>query len=184
MKMKAILAIFVMIIVVFVVVAMASAQDQYTKETGVWKKADIQKIVTRIQSGELKNPKGRPLSVMFFNSGDRFAVTTSTLIKGKQEPALHGGNDEIMVVLAGSGRVTLGGVIQNAAPEDGYKWAEVKGTGIKGGTTFEVAEGDWFCVPRGTPHSMDASTGYIIYNVVKVPYFLPYVRKMSEEPIK
>jgi len=173
MRMKTVLVVLMAIIVVFAMAATARAQ---VKDTGVMTKADLQQLAARLQAGELKG------SVMVFNSADRYALTTSYFAKKKQIPHLHAGHDEIMLILAGSGKFTLGGELINGAPEDGFKWDEVMGTEIKGGAEYTVHEGDIISAPRGTPHMMDASQGSVVYMVVKVPYILPYVKKMERLP--
>jgi quercetin dioxygenase-like cupin family protein len=157
-------------IVMLAVAPMTSAQ---VKDTGVVTKADLQQLAAKLKSGELKG------SIMVFNSADRYALTTSYFAKKKQIPHLHAGHDEIMLIVSGSGKFTLGGELINGAPEDGYKWDEVMGTEIKGGAVYDVKEGDIISAPRGTPHMMDAGDGSVVYIVIKVPYILPYVKKME-----
>ncbi len=170
MRMRSIFAI-VVAIAVLTMAALASAQQM--KDVGVITKAELQQLAAKLKAGEVKG------SVMVFNSADRYALTTSFFAGKKQVPHLHAGHDEIMLILSGSGKFTLGGELISGAPEDGYKWDEVMGTEIKGGQTYDVKEGDIISAPRGVPHVMDATGTAVVYMVVKVPYILPYVRKME-----
>jgi len=170
MRTRTMVTFFLMAIAMLVVTMTAKAQ---VKDTGVATKADLQQIAVKLKSGELKG------SIMVFNSADRYALTTSYFEKKKQTPHLHAGHDEIMLIISGSGRFTLGGELIGGAPEDGYKWDEVQGTDIKGGAVYDVKEGDIISSPRGIPHMMDAGNGSVVYIVFKIPYMPPYVRKME-----
>ncbi len=67
--------------------------------------------------------------------------------------ALHDTDNELMVVIEGSGTITLGGQMVNPTrPNPTNQTAAA----ISGGTDTEIAKGDFVLVPHGTPHQISA----------------------------
>ena len=84
----------------------------------------------------------------------------------------HMGYSQFIVVMGGTGSVEAGGTLQNAAmfQEKGTPvWGELRGTGIAGGKTFRVKEGDWVSIPPNTPiHVKADARGGLSYMVMKI----------------
>lgn len=64
-------------------------------------------------------------------------------------PAVHPGQAEYVVVLAGAGTLVSGGRMTDPKERNPNL---VEGARIEGGTTRRLAPGDAFLVPAGTPH--------------------------------
>ena len=67
--------------------------------------------------------------------------------------ALHDTENEIMVVIEGSGTITMGGQMVNPSrPNPSNETAAA----ISGGSDTAVGKGDFIMVPHGTPHQITA----------------------------
>jgi len=81
------------------------------------------------------------------------------------EAEVHDHETDIIYVLEGSATfVTGGAVVDGRATAPG----ETRGSGIEGGETRQIAQGDVIIVPRGTPHWFKKVDGILNYYVVKV----------------
>ena len=123
-------------------------------------KSDLDALVAKLRSGELKGPQ-----TLFERPNGPYRIYTSFIDGRKGAADIHEADDEVLVVLSGSAQSTLGGEIPDrnlAAPH------EYRGTQIRGGTTRTVGVGDIISMPRGTPHQMDATGGHILYVVIKI----------------
>jgi mannose-6-phosphate isomerase-like protein (cupin superfamily) len=67
--------------------------------------------------------------------------------------ALHDTDNELMVVIEGSGTITLGGQMVNPTRPNP---ANETAAAIIGGTDTVIAKGDMVMVPHGTPHQISA----------------------------
>ena len=140
----------------------ARAQSQAPADplTGWAQKAELDALVAKLRSGELKGPQ-----TLFERPNGPYRVYTSFIDRRKGVADIHEVDDELYIVLSGSARSTLGGEITDkklTAPR------EYRGTEIRGGITRTVGAGDIISAPRGTAHQMDASDGHILYVVIKV----------------
>lgn len=63
---------------------------------------------------------------------------------------VHLTTDELIYVVEGSGVITMGGTLDNAAPENSP--ANLAGSGISGGKDQPLVKGDFVFVPVNTPH--------------------------------
>jgi mannose-6-phosphate isomerase-like protein (cupin superfamily) len=137
--------------------AQAPAPDPLT---GWATKSALDALVAKLRSGDLKGPQ-----TLFERPNGPYKVYTSFIDRRKGTADIHEVDDELFVVLSGSARSTLGGVIADkklTAPH------EYRGTQITGGNSRTVAAGDIISAPRGTPHQMDAGDGHILYVVIKI----------------
>ena len=78
---------------------------------------------------------------------------------------VHVKDTDILYVLEGSATLVTGGTLvdpKEVAPD------EIRGSGIAGGETREIAKGDVVIVPNGTPHWFQAVRPPVLYYVVKV----------------
>jgi len=78
---------------------------------------------------------------------------------------IHDRDTDIIHVLQGSATFVTGGEIvdgKNIAPD------EVRGSGVRGGTTTQLVPGDVMVVPAGVPHWFKEVQGPFLYYVVKV----------------
>jgi len=128
--------------------------------TGWASKADLDALVAKLRSGELKGPQ-----TLFERPNGPYRIFTSFIDGRKGAADIHEVDDEVLVVLSGSARSTLGGEITDKKPTAPH---EYRGTQISGGTTHTVGVGDIISMPRGTPHQMDATGGHILYVVIKI----------------
>lgn len=78
---------------------------------------------------------------------------------------VHADETDVVYVLGGTATLVTGGTVvepKATAPR------EIRGKGITGGASRELAPGDVVVVPRGTPHWFQAVTAPFTYYVVKV----------------
>ncbi len=127
---------------------------------GVKTKAEIDALVAKVRSGELKGAQN-----LFAKENGAYRVYTSFIDNRKGAADLHKLDDEIFLIVSGSAEATLGGEIT-----DGKSTAanELRGSVIKGGTTRKVAAGDMISIPAGTAHQMNPGTGQVLYIVIKI----------------
>ncbi len=127
---------------------------------GVKTKAEIDALVAKVKSGELKGAQN-----LFAKENGAYKVYTSFIDNRKGAADLHKLDDEIFLIVSGSAEATLGGEIT-----DGKSTAqnELRGSIIKGGTTRKVAAGDMISIPAGTAHQMNPGAGQVLYLVVKI----------------
>ena len=140
--------------------ARAQAPPPTDTLTGWASKADLDTLVAKLRSGDIKGPQ-----TLFERPNGPYRVYTSFIDRRKGAADIHEADDELHIVLSGSARSTLGGEIPDkklAAPH------EYRGTEIRGGLTRTVGVGDIISIPRGTPHQVDATDGHILYVVIKV----------------
>lgn len=127
---------------------------------GVRSKADLEALVARLRSGELKGPQ----ALFQGDPQGPYRVYTSYISNRKGLADIHTTDDEIFVVLSGSALCTLGGDI----PDKKLEGRDYHGPLVVGGVTRQVAAGDIVSAPRGTPHQMDPGSGHIVYVVIKI----------------
>jgi len=84
--------------------------------------------------------------------------------------AVHETEAEIFYVIEGSGTMTTGGKLMN---EKRTNAENLTGTGIEGGTSRNVAKGDFLIVPEKTPHWVSAINGSIVFMTLHVPRPVP-----------
>ena len=130
------------------------------KLAGVKTKADIDALVAKVRSGELKGAQN-----LFERDKGPYRVYTSLIENRKGAADLHGTDDEIFLIVSGAAEVTLGGDItdKKATAEN-----EFRGSVISGGTTRSVAAGDMISIPSGTAHQMNPGKGQVLYIVIKI----------------
>lgn len=130
------------------------------KLAGVKTKAEIDALVAKVLSGELKGAQN-----LFERDKGPYRVYTSFIDNRKGAADLHGADDEIFLIVKGAAEVTLGGEItdKKSTAEN-----EFRGSIIKGGTTTPVAAGDMISIPAGTAHQMNAGGGQVLYLVIKI----------------
>ena len=128
--------------------------------SGIKSKAELEKIVAGLRSGELKDAQA------LFDAAPQgpYRIYTSYISARKGRADIHPQDDEIFVVLSGSARCTIGGDI----PDKRLEGHDYHGTSVSGGVTREVGVGDIVSAPRGTAHQMDPGSGHILYVVIKV----------------
>jgi mannose-6-phosphate isomerase-like protein (cupin superfamily) len=70
--------------------------------------------------------------------------------RSKPTPAsVHEKNIELINVLSGSGTLIMGGTLKDEKRRDA---ANLTGTGIDGGRSYELLTGSYIFIPAGTPH--------------------------------
>ncbi len=127
---------------------------------GVKTGAEIEALVAKLRSGELKGAQA-----LFEKEGGPYRIYTSYIENRPGAADIHALDDEIFLVVSGSAEVTLGGdVIDKKTKEEN----EYRGTTIAGGTTRKVGAGDIISIPRGTAHQMNPGSGYVLYIVIKM----------------
>ena len=70
--------------------------------------------------------------------------------RNKPTPAsLHEATDELVSVTDGTGTIIIGGKLKDETRRNA---TNLSGSGIEGGTPYQVARGSFFLIPAGTPH--------------------------------
>jgi mannose-6-phosphate isomerase-like protein (cupin superfamily) len=158
MKMTIRIGLFVIAVCGLALLAQQTAP--LDKLAGVKTKADIDALVAKVRSGELKGTQN-----LFERDKGPYRVYTSFIENRKGAADLHGTDDEIFLIVSGAAEVTLGGDItdKKATAEN-----EFRGSVISGGTTRSVAAGDMISIPSGTAHQMNPCQGQILYLVIKI----------------
>jgi len=101
---------------------------------------------------------------VLFDQGERYMVHASRR-DGAGQAEVHAKDADIIYVLDGTATLVTGGTVvepKTTAPD------EVRGRGIEGGETRNLARGDVLIVPAGTPHWFESVPGPFTYYVVKV----------------
>ena len=84
-------------------------------------------------------------------------------------PAIHTQTQDIYIVLEGKAKFTYKGKLVGQYTDDLERDLEtIRGKGIEGGETFEIAEGDVVSIPPGTAHSVDATNSKITFIAIKI----------------
>ena len=87
---------------------------------------------------------------------------------------IHSEVTEVYTVVGGSGTLVAGGRLLDPQPREntalrrmvsGPGWT---GTGMEGGVTRQVAEGDIIIIPAGTPHYFSEVLESITYTIVRL----------------
>ena len=118
-----------------------------------------------------------PKSTRVFSPGAGGYATQQSLLNHKNSQAsstirekdgqaeVHAGWEDHMFILAGEGRLVLGGTVEKpstTAP------GEIRGESIKGGKTIVLHPEDYIFIPVNTPHQMLVAPGKSLrYAVVK-----------------
>jgi glc operon protein GlcG len=103
-------------------------------------------------------------AVLFDGAGNRdYMVHTSRRDEAGQAE-VHARDTDIIYVTEGSATFVTGGAVVDGKPTG---TDELRGVGIKGGDTRQIARGDVIIVPNGVPHWFKAISN-LRYYVVKV----------------
>jgi mannose-6-phosphate isomerase-like protein (cupin superfamily) len=98
------------------------------------------------------------------NFGSHALMLSVRGVTGNAE--IHAHFDDVMVVTGGHATLVTGGAVIGPTTEAN---GETKGSGIRGGVSRDVAEGDIVHVPAGTPHQLIVPAGVVFSAfVVKV----------------
>jgi uncharacterized protein GlcG (DUF336 family)/quercetin dioxygenase-like cupin family protein len=103
-------------------------------------------------------------SVLLDGNGRNYMVHASRREKPGQAE-VHTKDADVIYVLQGTAKFVTGGEVvdgKNIAAD------EIRGAGIKGGETRQLAKGDVIVVPNGVPHQFQDVTSPFLYYVVKV----------------
>ena len=84
--------------------------------------------------------------------------------------AVHEKEAEMFFVIDGSGTLVTGGKLVG---ETRTNAENLSGTAIEGGTTRNVAKGDYFIVPEGAPHWFSKINGTLVLMSLHVPRTAP-----------
>jgi glc operon protein GlcG len=103
-------------------------------------------------------------SVLLDGNGRNYMIHASRREKPGQAE-VHTKDADVIYVLQGTAKFVTGGEVV-----DGKTVAqdEIRGVGIKGGETRQLAKGDVIVVPNGVPHQFQDVTSPFLYYVVKV----------------
>jgi mannose-6-phosphate isomerase-like protein (cupin superfamily) len=86
------------------------------------------------------------------------------------KPAVHSGEAEYVVVVAGAGTMVSGGTLLDAKTVNPTL---IEGSRIEGGTIRALHTGDVFLIPAGTPHWFGISGGRLVLLGTKLPQAQP-----------
>jgi mannose-6-phosphate isomerase-like protein (cupin superfamily) len=81
--------------------------------------------------------------------------------------AVHETEAELFQVIDGSGTLVTGGRLTG---ETRANSENLRGTGVEGGVTRNVAKGDFFIVPEGVPHWFSRINGTLVLMSLHVPH--------------
>ena len=129
--------------------------------TGYTSAAEIQAQVEAMRQA-MKPGQGfmwRPL----VRGGDAVAALEYWTKPGK--PAVHPGQAEYVVVIAGEGTMVSGGRLVDPATTNPTL---IEGSRIEGGTTRALHVGDVFLIPAGTPHWFGIAGGRLVLLGTKI----------------
>jgi glc operon protein GlcG len=104
-------------------------------------------------------------SVLFAGDGGRNYMVHASHREGAGMAEVHEDDTDIIYVLSGSATLVTGGTVEGGATTAPR---EIRGSGIRGGDTRTLTEGDVLIVPNGTPHWFKDVRGPFDYYVVKV----------------
>lgn len=150
-----------------------------------WDSADLKKIhADRLVSGVARGP--HPLATSMRSRTHSIALLTR-LYHEKPIPAaltgrmsefdngeIHDGVTDIYFIVAGSGRVSVGGELQNKVNRPTAEGSllrhpgEYIGQPVVGGKVFQVKPGDVVNIPPGTPHWARPDRDGLTYVLLKV----------------
>jgi uncharacterized protein GlcG (DUF336 family)/mannose-6-phosphate isomerase-like protein (cupin superfamily) len=103
-------------------------------------------------------------AVLFDGAGGNYMIHASRREKSGMAE-VHEQDADLIRVLDGTATFVTGGkVIEGKVTGSG----EIRGSGIEGGETRQLAKGDVIIVPAGVPHQFAAVTNPFLYYVVKV----------------
>ena len=116
-----------------------------------------------VRSQTLAVPYASPADVADATARSKAAATLSAQVlvslpslrlsveyRSKPTPAsVHDKNNELINVLSGSGTLIMGGTLKNEKRRDA---ANLTGSGIDGGHSYELLKGTYLFIPAGTPH--------------------------------
>jgi glc operon protein GlcG len=103
--------------------------------------------------------KGGPLT-----DGSNYKVSISRRVKGGTVE-VHTGETDIFYIMEGSATFVTGGtVVDSKTTSPG----QIRGSGIQGGESRTLTEGDVIVIPKGTPHWFKDVPELVVYHVVKV----------------
>ena len=145
--------------------SVASAQTP-ADPTGYASAAEINAQVEAMRQA-MKPGQGfmwRPL----VRGGDAVAALEYWTKPGK--PAVHPGQAEYVVVIAGEGTMVSGGRLIDPATTNPTL---IEGSRIEGGTTRALHPGDVFLVPAGVPHWFGITGGRLVLLGTKIAQTVP-----------
>ena len=93
------------------------------------------------------------------------AKVMTAMRTGAGEAELHATDSDIFHVLEGTATFVTGGTMVAAHPTAA---GEIRGTGIDGGESHELAAGDVITIAAGVPHWFKTVNGRFRYFVVKI----------------
>lgn len=77
---------------------------------------------------------------------------------------VHANETDVFHVISGTATLVTGGTVTDAKTTGP---GQIRGSGISGGTTHTLKEGDVIAIPKGTPHWFKEVPNEIVYFVVK-----------------
>jgi mannose-6-phosphate isomerase-like protein (cupin superfamily) len=109
-----------------------------------------------------KNTQNQPIG----STGTPAYSTNYVIYAGRQPPwEIHAGCVDIYVIKAGSGMTQIGGKISNGKEEPA---GEIRGDGVTGARSHEIAVGDVIVIPRNEAHHQEPRMPILGYMLVKV----------------
>ena len=117
--------------------------------------------VLLVTSGEVRADFAR--GVPIFETGD-YKIHASRR-EGPGMAEIHTRDTDIAYVLQGTATLVTGGAARDAHPTGPE---EIRGSGIEGGETRQLAPGDVVVIPNGVPHWFKEVEAPFLYYVVKV----------------
>jgi mannose-6-phosphate isomerase-like protein (cupin superfamily) len=146
--------------------------DQPTK-TSYWSVDDIRRAHAAFEAADASGqpPTGPVLPGMPLQTRTHVYFVEHRAAGAPSPAEAHEGASDVYVIMGGSGTVNTGGEIVNRKSfvgPDGPVPGEYRGSGIEGGTSFTVKEGDLLSIPPGVPSQAIAGPDGLTYLVLRI----------------
>jgi mannose-6-phosphate isomerase-like protein (cupin superfamily) len=146
------------------------------RETTYWSIDDIRKAHRALSAAEKSGRAVDPNSTLhdfpyWTRTHSLFVTHVPEKPRAGDAAAQHAGYSQFIVIMGGSGIVVAGGELRDRTllTEAGRAFpGEYRGTGVTGGETFRVVEGDWLSIPPDTPAQFESDAGGMTLMVMKV----------------
>jgi len=130
---------------------------------GVWRKAELDRRDAALSTSIGADGSSRETLADYGNHRFRYLRRDSD-----GRPEQHNNIIDVVIVHSGQGTLLVGGEMVN--PTGNADTGEYLGTGITGGTRYELGAGDVIHIPEGLPHSFLVPQGqHLTYVLVKFP---------------
>lgn len=140
----------------------AVAQSSQSLMQDLATSAHVQALIAKAKS-ELKNGQSAVNETILQLAPYRISLEYRAL---PNNPSVHETEDELIYIIDGAGTLTVGGTLVG---EKRTNQANLSGTAIQGGTDIHVSKGDFYIVPKNTPHMFAPLGGPLVDMSLHLP---------------